>query len=288
MTKSLKIVTDSSVQLTPEEIEEYDISIIPLAVDLAGENYLDGVNIQREELITALENKTIPKTSQPAIGSIIEVFEQLTADGSPVLAIMMTDVISGTYQTAVTAANMVDGDVTVINSKSTDRGLGFQVIAAAQDARAGKSIEEIKKHLKDIHSRTYVDVFVDELDCLIAGGRISRFAGAITKLMNIKVIIHLTDDTLEVATKGRSRKTFYKRCQELIANNPDNRIEQLSLSNVGTDQALLDKVSDLVLANEPDSADIPKVARLTSPIIMSHTGLNAIGLIVLFEKPPVV
>ena len=111
----IKIVTDSSAQLTPEEIEEYDIHVIPLSVEINGENHVDGETITRQELVDELRKGNIPKTSQPPMGRFLETFEQLGADGSEILAIMMSDVLSGTYQTACSAAEMVKCSVTVIN-----------------------------------------------------------------------------------------------------------------------------------------------------------------------------
>lgn len=126
MTRAIKILTDSSVQLTPAEIEKYNITIIPLSVELEGKQYIDGETITRPELVEYLRRGILPKTSQPALGRFLDLYEQLTADGSEVLAIMMADFLSGTYKTAVAAAEMVDGKVTVINSKSTDRGMAFR------------------------------------------------------------------------------------------------------------------------------------------------------------------
>ena len=278
----IKIVTDSSAQLTPEEIEEYNIHIIPLSVEINGENHVDGETITRQELVDELRKGNIPKTSQPPVGRFIETFEQLGADGSDVLAIMMSDVLSGTYQTACSAAEMVKCNVTVINSKETDRALSFQVLAAARDAREGKSIEEITAHCLDIHKRTTTDVLVDNMDCLVAGGRVSRLAGALTKLINLKIIVRLRENSLDVVNKGRSRKSFLKYCKDLHRFHEDNRIVELSLSNVGTDEEFLERIREVMLPE--NSKDAKYIARLTSPIIMTHTGLNAVGVITLTEK----
>ena len=279
MTKPIKIVTDSSVQLTPEEIKENNITVIPLSVEVNGKNYIDGEDISREQLVEELRKGNIPKTSQPAMGRFIDTFNELGKDGSQVLAILISDVLSGTFETALSAADMSEADVTVINSKSTDRGLAFQVLAAAKE---GRSIAEIKEHCADIYSRTTIDVLVDNLDCLVAGGRVSRFAGALTKLINLKIIVRLNEHSLDVFTKGRSRKTFIKHCKELAEQNKDNPIQALSLSNVGTDPEFLEKIKETIL---PENSKATYIARLTSPIIMTHTGLNAVGVITLAEKP---
>ena len=184
---NIKIVTDSSVQLTPAEIKENNITIVPLTIEINGQTFVDGETITREELVEELKKGNKPKTSQPAVGSFVDVFDRLGEDGSQVVAILLSDVLSGTYQTAVSAAEMSSTDVTVINSKSTDRGEAFQVLAAAKDAAAGKTIAEIQAHCKDILERTTIDVLVDNLDNILSGGRLGKMASMLTKLINLKV-----------------------------------------------------------------------------------------------------
>jgi DegV family protein with EDD domain len=277
----IKIVTDSSVQLTAAEIKENNITIIPLSIEIAGQNYVDGEDISRQQLVEALREGNIPKSSQPPMGRFVEVFDELGKDGSEVVAIILSDVLSGTFNTAQSAAQMTKTKVTVINSKSTDRGLAFQVLAAAKDAQEGKSVSEIVAHCADIAKRTTIDVLVDNLDCLVAGGRVSKMAGMLTKLINLKVIVRLNDESLDVAAKGRSRKTFVKYCSELAQGYEDNPLCELSLSNVGTDKEFLDRIKQTLL---PQNQDVPYLAELTSPIIMTHTGLNAIGVVTLQKK----
>lgn len=280
---NIKIVTDSSVQLTPAEIKENNITIVPLTIEINGQTFVDGETITREELVEELKKENKPKTSQPAVGSFVDVFDRLGEDGSQVVAILLSDVLSGTYQTAVSAAEMSSTDVTVINSKSTDRGEAFQVLAAAKDAAAGKTIAEIQAHCKDILERTTIDVLVDNLDNILSGGRLGKMASMLTKLINLKVIVRLRENSLDVVKKGRSRKTFFKYCAELKERHQDNPIQELSLSNVDCSDEYLEKVKDAVLPE--NSKDAAYIARLTSPIIMTHTGLNAIGVITLAEKP---
>lgn len=280
---NIKIVTDSSVQLTPAEIKENNITIVPLTIEINGQTFVDGETITREELVEELKKGNKPKTSQPAVGSFVDVFDRLGEDGSQVVAILLSDVLSGTYQTAVSAAEMSSTDVTVINSKSTDRGEAFQVLAAAKDAAAGKTIAEIQAHCKDILERTTIDVLVDNLDNILSGGRLGKMASMLTKLINLKVIVRLRENSLDVVKKGRSRKTFFKYCAELKERHQNNPIQELSLSNVDCSDEYLEKVKDAVLPE--NSKDAAYIARLTSPIIMTHTGLNAIGVITLAEKP---
>nr|MCI1924756.1 DegV family protein [Ligilactobacillus acidipiscis] len=284
MSQSIKIVTDSSVLLTKDEIIDNSITVVPLSVEVAGKNYVDGVDITRQELVEALREGDIPKTSQPALGKFVSAFDKLGEDGSEVVAIIISDVLSGTFNTAQQAAKMTNTKVTVINSKSTDRGEAFQVLAAARDAQAGKSVAEIKEHCADVYSRTSIDVLIDNLDCLVAGGRISKMTGLITKLANIKVVVELHDKTLDVVSKGRSTKSLVKFVEKIarVHEEQNNQIQALSLSNVAADRSMLDKTKDILLGAESKT---PFIAELTSPVIMTHTGLKAIGVITLSEKP---
>lgn len=280
--KKIKILTDSSVLLTQQEIEKYAITIVPLSVEINGENYIDGENITREKLVEFLRESIIPKTSQPSLGRFVEAFDELGKDGSQVVAILLSDVLSGTFATAKQAAQMTETDVTVINSKSIDRGAAFQVIAAAQDVAAGKGIEHIKLHCKEIYARTTVHVLIDSLDCLVAGGRVSKMLGAMTKLANIKVVAELKDKSLDVVSKGRNTKSWLKYCKKLNQQFVDNKLQALALPNVAADEKVMNQIKELFISENPKT-DFLKA--LTSPIIMTHTGLKAVGLITLSEKP---
>lgn len=139
--KQIKIVTDSTVDLPQEKINDLSIHVIPLNISISGVDYIDRVNIQPDEFIEKMEAaEELPKTSQPAIGQFVELYEKLTADGSEVISIHLTGGMSGTVQTAESASKMVDGNITVIDSNFISYGLGFQVIKAAELAKKGASL----------------------------------------------------------------------------------------------------------------------------------------------------
>lgn len=116
----------------------------------------------------------LPKSSQPPLGAFIELYEELTADGSEVISIHLSSELSGTYQTAVSASNMVGGNITVIDSMYISKGLGFQVVRAALLAEEGMTAEAIVKDLENLRDRTSLYVTIDHFDNLIKGGRIGR------------------------------------------------------------------------------------------------------------------
>ncbi len=106
---NIKIVADSSVQMTPEEVAQYQVTIIPLTVMIDGTVYTDGETITRDEFVNKMFSaKDLPQTSQPAIGSFVEQYNQLTADGSQVISIHLAESLSGTVNAARQAAEMAD------------------------------------------------------------------------------------------------------------------------------------------------------------------------------------
>ena len=171
------------------------IHVIPLNISISGVDYIDRVNIQPDEFIEKMEAaEELPKTSQPAIGQFVELYERLTADGSEVdISIHLTGGMSGTVQTAESASKMVDGHITGDRFKFYSYGLGFQVTKAAELAKNGASREDIIKEMDKIRLKTKLFVTIDTLENLVKGGRIGRGKALIGSLLHIKPIASLTD-----------------------------------------------------------------------------------------------
>ena len=121
---TVKIVTDSSAGLTDQEVKELNITIVPLSVMIDDTIYVERETITNEEFYQKMmTSKTLPKTSQPPLGTFVETFDKLGEDGSSVVCFNMLEAISGTVHTAEQAANLSKTDVTVVDSGTTDRGL---------------------------------------------------------------------------------------------------------------------------------------------------------------------
>ncbi|MED4550154.1 DegV family protein, partial [Bacillus licheniformis] len=191
---SIKIVTDSTADLSEELLRKYHISVLPLSISIDGTVYRDRFDIQPDEFIEKMESAAeLPKSSQPPLGAFIELYEELTADGSEVISIHLSSELSGTYQTAVSASNMVGGNITVIDSMYISKGLGFQVVRAALLAEEGMTAEAIVKDLENLRDRTSLYVTIDHFDNLIKGGRIGRGKALLGSLLKVKPIARLED-----------------------------------------------------------------------------------------------
>ena len=172
------IVTDSTADLTEEEVKQFEISIVPMNISIDDENYIDGVTITKDEFKQKMiESAELPKTAQPSIGRFVEVYDELGKNGDSVISIQMMRSISGTVDAARQAADITETNVTVVDSDFTSRSMGMIVKEAAQAAQEGKSVEEILEIVEDAKKRTTLYLTVVNLDNLIKGGRISQLMG---------------------------------------------------------------------------------------------------------------
>ena len=211
-----------------EEIKKYDITIIPLSVMIDGAVYVERETITNEQFPEMMKNaKSLPKTSQPPIGKFVDAFDKLGEDGSEVLCVTMMESISGTVHAAEQAAGMTKTKVTVYDSQSTDQVMGFEILEAAQVIEAGGSVEDAIAKMKEVLSKSELYLAIDNLDNLVAGGRISKFAGAISNLLNIKVMLHVYDGQIHIESKGRGIKSMHKEWDKKLGNDGPEYINML-------------------------------------------------------------
>ena len=273
---NIKIVTDSSVQLTPEEISQHNITVVPLTIMIDNTVYIDGETITRDDFMDEMAAaQNLPKTSQPAVGTFADVFDKLTADGSEVLAIHMTETISGTVNSSRQAAQIAKGKVTVIDSQFTDRAMAFQVLVAAEMAEAGKDMKTILDKLEQVRDNTTLVLGVTNLDNLVKGGRLSRVSGLISSFLNIKVILQLQNGELKALRKGRGMKTINNFIAETIAKMAKlSNIKSVGISTAGAKE-LGEDIGRRIAEVLPR---VPILVRPTDPVIATHTGPGAFAI----------
>ncbi|NRN89786.1 DegV family protein [Lactobacillus helveticus] len=268
-------MTDSSVQLTEEEIKKYDITVVPLSVTIDGKTYVDGVDITRRDFIERMdEDSDVPKTSQPPIGRFVETIKKLTADGSEVLGIFLAKSLSGTIDAAKQAASIVpDAKVVCHDSGYTDRSEGYEVIAAAQDAQAGKSIDEILDHLKKMEDNMYLEMMIPDLTNIVKGGRLGKLASRVVSMLNIRISLQMKNGKVLVPKKGRGKKFTEKFNDMLVEQLKElgDQVKQVGISYVDT----LDAMEKLAARFKEVNPNVDILIRKTSPIIITHAGHGA-------------
>lgn len=274
---TIRLVTDSTSDLTPEEIEKYNISVVPLNISIDDQHYVDGVTISKEEFMKKMrQSASLPKTAQPAIGKFVEVYDDLGKEASHIISIHLMKSISGTVDSARQAADITEASVTVIDSQFTSRSMGQIVLEAAKAIQEGKSYEEVLEVINKSIENTILYLTVLELDNLIKGGRISRLMGAFSNLLNIKLFLQVINGQIEIIQKGRGLKSLQKKYDQLFQEMLEvpQGIKAISIMHAGLNefnQANIDILRKLF-------PDVPLTVVVTSPIIMSHTGENAMAL----------
>ena len=277
----IKVVTDSTIDLTLEEAEKYGIEMIPLCINIDNETYLDRVELTPTDFIEKMKNsKELPKSSQPAIGSFVEVYERLVSEGYDVISIHMTGGMSGTVRVAESAAQMVEGNITVVDSMYITKALSFQVFEAVKMIEDGHTVEEIITRLEEVRQNTNLFVVVDTLENLVKGGRIGRGKGLIGSLLNIKPIASLADGVYTPVAKVRSHSQIVK----FLTKQFEEHTEGKSIKGVGLVHAdgfgLASKLKEsIVKARGYTQFSIED----TTPIISTHTGIGAIGFMYFAE-----
>ncbi|MGM9966300.1 DegV family protein [Rummeliibacillus sp. TYF005] len=271
----IHIVTDSTGELTKEEIERYNIHIVPLTFQFDQETFVDGKDIGPEEFLEKMANTSkLPKSSQPAVGVFKELFDELGSNGDEVLVITMTGGMSGTVKSAEAAATMSESKVVVVDSRYISYALGFQVLEAAKMAEEGKSMEEIIERLDHIRSNTNLFVVVDTLENLIKGGRIGKGTGLIGSLLNIKPIASLEGGAYNPVAKVRSHKQVVKYIFKQFQENTKGK----TIKGVGIAHANGLAMGEPLKRMIEESGYQNVKLGFTSPIISTHTGPGAIGI----------
>ncbi len=271
------IVTDSTADLTEQEIQDFNIHVVPLNITIQEEHYLDGETITKEEFKNKMiASSELPMTAQPSIGRFVELYDELGKDGSEIISIHLMNSISGTVNAARQAADITESTVTVVDSDFTSRSMGIIVREAAQAAKEGKSAEEVLAVIESTRKRTKLYLTVLNLDNLIKGGRISRVMGAFSNLLNIKLFLEVINGKIEIVQKGRGLKSLQKKYDEVFEemNACPNGIQEIGIMHAGLNefnQSQIDTLRELF-----PEAKLTIV--MTSPIIMSHTGVDAMAV----------
>lgn len=224
--EKIKIITDSTCDLPTEVIEQYNIEVIPVLINFGEESYLDGIEITRSQVFERIEKGDVfPTTAQITPIRFVEVFKNAMADGSKVLAILMSSEMSGTYQSANIAKSMLESDdIYIVDSQKICSALGLLVIRAAKLISEGALIEEIMIDLEEVKHKIITSLSFDSLDNLVKGGRILKAVGVVTGILGIKLILDMKDGTMCVKDKVRGSKKALKRILsdlENIGHNDD-------------------------------------------------------------------
>ena len=279
----VKILSDSTCDLSKELLERYNIGIIPLYVRLGEEEYLDGINISPEDLYewSDAHNET-PKTAAPSIDDISEFIDNDSQDEYLIFTISSS--MSASFNNARLAAESLEmsNKVHVIDSENLSTGIGLQVIYAAALVKEGKSASEIVAELKNVTPKVRASFVIDTLVYLHRGGRCSGLAALLGTALKIHPRIAVKDGAMHPENKyrGNSHKYVMDYVRDMESALKAARKDRVFITHSGCDKAIVDEVKDYL--KSLDHFDEILETRAGS-VVSSHCGPGTLGVLFIAE-----
>lgn len=272
---AVRIVTDSSSDLTDEEVAAHGIEVVPLSIRFGAEEFEDRTELPVQAFYEKLAaSSALPETSAPAPGKFEAAFRrQQEAGADAVVCINLSSDLSATMQSAQNAAKAAEGtlDVRVVDSRSITSGLGTQVLLAAEAAAGGASADDVVALVEGLAARTHVVGALDTLDNLKKGGRIGGAQALLGSLLSIKPIVDVSSGKVEEAGKARTRKKALEVLRDKVAEA--GAIEHLCLTHGFAPEVedMLDMLAPLYPREEIRVGHI-------GPVIGTHGGPRVMGV----------
>lgn len=272
----IKILIDSSADLTPQEISQKKVIMIPLQVAIQDKTYLDGINLDHDTFYNILTSSSeFPKTSQPSPQAFLEAFEEVKANNDELICILLSSALSGTYQSAKLAKDMVDYDkIYLIDSLSAVSAIRILCDKALEMINNNIDTITIVETLNNLKGRIKIFAALNTLDYLSKGGRISKTVATIGDLTNIKPIITVSEEgKVEIAGKrlGVNKSISFIK-EKIDSYTIDESYPIYSLYTYGQDN--LNKLQQKLITNNYKIATSLQVG----PTIGSHLGPEAYGI----------
>ena len=217
----MKIITDSTADLSKDLYQEHDIDVVPLTIHLGEKKWLDFYDIEPDEYYSMLrKSKAFPTTSQPSPQDFMAAFTPFTTKGEPVLSIHISSKLSGTYQSAVLAKSQFsEARIEVVDSLQTSLGLGLIILLCAEKAKSGAPFESVVDFARELTHKVKTYFSVDSLDYLHRGGRIGKAQAFLGTVMKIKPLLKLMEGEVQPVEKIRTSEKLLNRFVELVEND---------------------------------------------------------------------
>ena len=280
----IKIISDSTCDLSKDLIEKYDITILPLHIHLGEEEYQDGVTITPDEIYTwADANNTSPKTSASSMIEAIELFEPYIKNGDEIISFSISSTMSANHNVMRLAAEDLEAEdkIHVIDSANLSTGIGLLVIEAAIMAKEGKSAEEIVARIEELKTRVSASFVVDTLTYLHRGGRcssVAALAGGALKL-HPKIVVENGKMGANKKYRGKMSSVILSYAKDLEEELKNAKKDRVFITHSGCDESIIASVREYL-----ESLNIfdEILESRAGGVISSHCGPGTLG--VLFIK----
>ena len=278
--RKVKIVADSTVDLTPEQYEDNDILVIPLLVNFGEESYKDGVDITPDEIYAKVKNgSSLPSTAAIAPNTFVETLKPLVDDGYDIVFLGIGSKLSTTFQNLHIACEEIGEEhVFPVDSDNLSTGTGLLVLKACKLRDEGKSAKEIKEILDTLVPKVSAKFVLERLEYMRKGGRCSAFAAIFGSLLHIHPILKMVNGKLIVEKKPRGpmKVGYNEMVKELSEDLPNVDLDNVMITHAGIEKDRLDYIY-----NEVSKLVDPSVIRITRAgcVISSHCGFGTVGIL---------
>lgn len=280
----IKIISDSTCDLSKDLIEKYDIAILPLHIHLGEDEYQDGITITPDEIYTwADANNTTPKTSAASMIEAIELFEPYIKNGDEIISFSISSTMSANNNVMRLAAEDLEAEdkIHVIDSANLSTGIGLLVIEAAIMAKEGKTADEIVARIEELKTRISASFVVDTLTYLHRGGRcssVAALAGGALKL-HPKIVVENGKMGANKKYRGKMNSVILSYAKELEEDLKKAKKDRVFITHSGCDASIIESVREYL-----ESLNIfdEILETRAGGVISSHCGPGTLG--VLFIK----
>jgi DegV family protein with EDD domain len=279
----IALVTDSSCDLPQDVIDDLQIHVVPFHLSFGDTIFLDKVTILPDQFYSLLEtHKEHPQSAQPPLGSVQSLYSFLASHYKSIIAIHISEGLSGTFRVSQEAANVVqDKRIDVLNSRHLSASQGLIVLRIAEAIRGGMKHEEIVKTSEEWIEKTKILVDVQTLKYMVRGGRVSPLKGFVAKVLNLKPIVSLDPEGKATASgKSFSRKSNMKKIAAKIRQmSQKQKIWNYSIVHAKN----LERAEKYAQMLKQEIGRDPLYIMDISPVIGVHNGIGAVGIALMFE-----
>jgi len=275
--EKIKLVTDSTCDLTQELIEKYDIHVLPLSVHIGDQSFKDGESITLSEMYQGvIEGSAFPTTSQVNPQEFHDVYKKYLDEGYKIISLHVSALLSGTIQSAEIAKDMLENrDITILDSKGVSGVMFLALVEAGEMIQAEKSFDEVVEKIHQTIENIGVLVTFDTMEYLVKGGRVPKSVGAIGGFLGIKPLISIKEGKLEMVDKARGSKKALKSLLSFIDNTPRKKDSKVVVIN-SLDSDMNRAVIDHLQKNEIENHEIE-----VGCVLGVHAGPKLVGVFIL-------
>ncbi|MFA5420082.1 MAG: DegV family protein [Bacteroidales bacterium] len=280
--KPIKLISDSTCDLSKELLQKHDIETVPLYVNFGDESYFDGVNLSVQEMYELIKARgTLPKTAAVAPGTFVEVFKKYLDLGYQILFMGIGSHFSATYQSAILAKQLLESpDIHLIDSANLSSGTGLLLLKAAKFRGQGDDMATIEQKIKEIIPKVRTQFVINTMEYLYKGGRCNSLVAFMGTVLKIKPIIKVHEGLMAVGKKGRGKITsgIDLMIDELrrVSNQLDDDFLMVTDSMAGPAvDYIFDKISGVPIHN--------KYHTEAGCVISSHCGAGCIGILYILK-----